>query len=199
MNMVKIILDSANGLSYDAAPEVKAHLDRQIAEVARLQAALDTANREKGTAIAEKDTLTVQLQAEKDAHAATKTGFATTLQDAVKDRLHLKVVAKAVLDEEEFKKFDTMENDAVRKAVVIKKLPGLKLDGKDAAYIKTSFDTLIAGMTDLEQEDESDPTFAALRVAGGDSNATNTNVDKAYDAYTAARKGIHKKKDKSAE
>jgi hypothetical protein len=55
-------------------------------------------------------------------------------------RMKLIDVAKRVLSAEEQKKFDSMSDLDIKRAVVLAKVPGLSLDGKSDTYLEVRFD-----------------------------------------------------------
>lgn len=130
--MQKIRLDS--GLEYEAAAEVVVAFQALKQDAADKQAKLDEAATTISTLTAERDTLKSDAaefeeklkQARKDA------------EQKIKSRTDLE--AKA---EKHGVKCDGLDDIEVKKAVIAKLKPAMKLDGKDDTYINVAFDMAV--------------------------------------------------------
>ncbi|RYM52025.1 DUF2213 domain-containing protein [Serratia proteamaculans] len=130
--MQKIRLDS--GLEYDAAPEVVVSYQALKQDAADKQTKLDEAQKTISTVTAERDTL-----------KADAAGFEDKLKKAREDAA-VTIKARAELEAKADKhgiKCDGLDDIAVKKAVVAKLKPAMKLDGKDDTYVNVAFDMAI--------------------------------------------------------
>lgn len=130
--MQKLRLD--NGLEYDASPEVV------VAFNALKQDAEDANNK-----LSEAQTTISTITAERDTLKADAAEFENKLkqdrEDAEKTiKARTELEAKA---EKHGIKCDGLDDIAVKKAVVAKLKPSIKLDGKDDTYINVAFDMAI--------------------------------------------------------
>lgn len=125
--MEKIKLDS--GLEYDAAPEVKLAFDAMKEKADADKKAFDELQAKYDVAAAEVEKLKADaVEAEK----AFKADFA----EAVKTAIELREIAK----EKGVENADGMSNDEIKRAVIAKAYPDMKLDGKSADYVEALFD-----------------------------------------------------------
>lgn len=147
---VKII--AANGIAYDALPEV-------AAEVKRLQDALAKATADAATAAATASALLDSTKAALQTTADTATAKADSLQekvtaleaeakkipqlvaDGIKARIGLVQIAAKTLDEAALEKIDGMTDLDIKKAVILAREPKANLDGKSEAYLDARFDS----------------------------------------------------------
>lgn len=125
--MEKIKLDS--GLEYDAAPEVKLAFDEMKAKAEADKKAYDELQAKFDVASAEVEKLKADAVKAEEAYRAD---FA----EAVKTALELREIAK----EKGVENADGMSNDEIKRAVIAKVYPDVKLDGKSADYIEAIFD-----------------------------------------------------------
>lgn len=125
--MEKIKLDS--GLEYDAAPEVKLAFDEMKAKAEADKKAFDELQAKFDVASAEVEKLKADAVKAEEAY---KADFA----EAVKTALELREIAK----EKGVENADGMSNDEIKRAVIAKVYPDVKLDGKSADYIEAIFD-----------------------------------------------------------
>lgn len=125
--MEKIKLDS--GLEYDAAPEVKLAFDSMKEKAEADKKAFDELQAKYDVASAEVEKLKADAVKAEEAY---KADFA----EAVKTALELREIAK----EKGVENADGMSNDEIKKAVIAKVYPDVKLDGKSADYIEAIFD-----------------------------------------------------------
>lgn len=126
-SMEKIKLDS--GLEYDAAPEVKLAFDSMKAKAEADKKAFDELQAKYDVASAEVEKLKADAVKAEEAY---KADFA----EAVKTALELREIAK----EKGVENADGMSNDEIKRAVIAKVYPEVKLDGKSADYIEAIFD-----------------------------------------------------------
>lgn len=130
--MQKLRLD--NGLEYDASPEV-------VVAFNALKQDAEDAN----TKLSEAQTTISTITAERDTLKADAAEFENKLKQARKDaektiKARTELEAKA---EKHGIKCDGLDDIAVKKAVVAKLKPSIKLDGKDDTYINVAFDMAI--------------------------------------------------------
>lgn len=125
--MEKIKLDS--GLEYEAAPEVKLAFDEMKAKAEADKKAFDELQAKFDVASAEVEKLKADAVKAEEAY---KADFA----EAVKTALELREIAK----EKGVENADGMSNDEIKRAVIAKVYPDVKLDGKSADYIEAIFD-----------------------------------------------------------
>ncbi|MGL5965617.1 MAG: DUF2213 domain-containing protein [Kluyvera sp.] len=130
--MQKLRLD--NGLEYDASPEV-------VVAFNALKQDAEDAN----TKLSEAQTTISTIAAERDTLKADAAEFENKLKQAREDaekaiKARTELEAKA---EKHGIKCDGLDDIAVKKAVVAKLKPSIKLDGKDDTYINVAFDMAI--------------------------------------------------------
>jgi hypothetical protein len=148
---------------------VEFEVSEQVAQaVAKLQAKTDEALTELGKT---EKSLREQLAAEKgradalDAKvkevekARADAADPKRVAEAVKVRVALLTQARKVLDAKEAEKLDEQDELGIRKAVVAKRFPGMKLDGQEEAYVRAAYDSAII--------DAGEQGVAAARTAGG--------------------------------
>lgn len=126
-SMEKIKLDS--GLEYDAAPEVKLAFDSMKEKAEADKKAFDELQAKYDVASAEVEKLKADAVKAEEAY---KADFA----EAVKTALELREIAK----EKGVENADGMSNDEIKRAVIAKVYPEVKLDGKSADYVEAVFD-----------------------------------------------------------
>lgn len=141
MNLEKVIID---GITYDAAPEVKnalakakQKLDELEPKVTSLSAQVETVKNDLDKTTAEKDALKEKLDAleAKDNSAE--------IAAAVKARVQLVDSAKPILAKEKLAKLDDMSDLEIKKEVVLAVSPKAKLDGQSDVYIQARFDAAL--------------------------------------------------------
>lgn len=163
MTMVKVRLD---GVDYDAS-ESAAQAFAKALDAAKAQAAKDAARAD--SAEADKQKAQEALQVASDPKR---------IADAVAGRLALERVAgKAQV------KADGLSDDEIKKQVIVKVRPTVKLDGKDAAYISAAFDL---ACEQVEADAAKNPALAAVRAAA--HGATTSHADGTEVSADAARK-----------
>ncbi|MCK4521413.1 MAG: DUF2213 domain-containing protein [Nanoarchaeota archaeon] len=140
-NMPKINID---GIEYDCPQEVINSHGKQAAKIVELDAAAVTQKTELDTLQAKNDEQTTKITELEKATADE------AIQKAVKARVALIDGAKKVIiDEEEVKKFDSLTNADIKKAVIIKKHTdkegkvNIDLEGKSDDYINARFDAIV--------------------------------------------------------
>lgn len=176
-----------DGIDYEAAPEVANALDKANsradaaeAKLAETEKALETANADKSTLEAERDTFKEKAEAKNDAEE---------IQAAVKSRIALERVATKALDQEEAKDIANLDDGEIKLKVIAAKFPEANLDGKDEAYIQARFDIacemIEAGHTAADQK-------AQIGEKRGDSKTTA--LDEKQNEGMDALKNMHKAK-----
>ncbi|UCS15214.1 DUF2213 domain-containing protein [Hafnia paralvei] len=175
--MQKIRLDS--GLEYDAAPEVVVAYQALKQDAADKQTKLDEANTTISTITAERDTL-----------KADAAEFETKLKQAREDAA-VTIKARAELEAKAEKhgiKCDGLDDISVKKAVVAKLKPSIKLDGKDDTYINVAFDMAI----------ESAPMEQQRKIVNQDKAETRDDASELKGSAAARQKyldRLHGKKE----
>lgn len=189
--LVKVTLPT--GHAYDAAPEVGTEYRRLTEELATTKQAMATADSAAKAAAAEAKRLSdaeiEKLKGERDAiQGKLDTALAdlkkvpAQIKDSVRARINLEAAAAKVLDEADVAKLDGMDDDQIRKAVIMAKQPDAKLDGKSAEYILARFDSLIENL----DEEDGDTAMAETRAAVAprqDSQPAKDSADGARKAY----------------
>lgn len=140
--MKKIRID---GVEYEVSEQVaqafeKLEADRK-ARFDSEKTALDAAKAEKSKADARADTAEAKvkdLQTNLDAAIDPK-----AIAAKVSARVELETKARGLLGDEA--KLDGMDDDAIKRAVLAKVSPDVKIDGKDAIYVSAAFDFATAG------------------------------------------------------
>ncbi len=171
---MKIRID---GVEYEVTDQVaqaieklgKAHADALSAAeakhkgaAARLDAAEKVVSAEKARADLAED------KAKKAEAARVDAADPKKVAEAVKARVAIETKAREVLGAEA--KLDELDELAVKRAVLAKLTPDVKLDGKDAAYVGAAYDIAIAGAGSAG--------LAALRGAGGSgAHADSDTID----------------------
>ncbi|EHM40195.1 DUF2213 domain-containing protein [Hafnia alvei] len=175
--MQKIRLDS--GLEYDAAPEVVVAYLALKQDAADKQTKLDEANTTISTITAERDTL-----------KADAAEFETKLKQAREDAA-VTIKARTELEAKAEKhgiKCDGLDDISVKKAVVAKLKPSIKLDGKDDTYINVAFDMAI----------ESAPMEQQRKIVNQDKAETRDDASELKGSAAARQKyldRLHGKKE----
>lgn len=134
-NMGKLVLDSCE---YEAPQEVinaykKLHTDSE-----GLKSQVTSLTKDQDSLKGENAALKSKVD------AFEKRDIGKEVQDAVKNRRALETSATVVLTKEVVAKFDSMSDAEIRKAVIIAKMPDLKLDGQSDSFIDGCFNTVIA-------------------------------------------------------
>ena len=162
--MVKVKIDS---IEYDAAPEVANALTKSDSKVSEV--------------VKENETLQGKcdaLQAKVD--ELEKRDIAKEVNDAVQARLELERIASVVLDSVD----QNLDNKALKVAIISKKLPAVKLDGKSEEYVQAILDSVVLTLS----KEENDGLAAQRKL-------TSTKVDGSEncDAAETSRKNMLKR------
>lgn len=168
VSVAKITL---NGVDFEAsealASAVQTALDKANSTIDSLKKSKDemgekmkASKEEKEKKDAKIDALETELKEAKEAKLDSK-----QIHELVKHRQALVNVAEKVLDKDT--KLDEMDDAEIKKAVVAKKCPELKLDEKSEVYVEARFDhiceTLETEKTDSKDEEKTDPVKEALK------------------------------------
>lgn len=172
-NMKKISLDGTTFI--DVADEVAAHIAKQAKDAADAKTAADAA-----------------LQAEKDAHGATK-DLLQAEKDALPAKIKAAVAERSALDTAiakfvpEAKRAALKDAAAIdcKKAVISAWNPALTLDGKSEAAIDTLFE---AAVTDGKPAE--DAAAAARAAAGGQGGSGSGHQENDADLLAEQRKAL---------
>ncbi len=180
----------SNGLEYDAAPEVAVEMDSLRAEFA---AANEKAKADSATWAQEKAAMQTKVDTA-EATAATEKqkavdlqkkvdSFPTTIAEGVKARAKLEADARPVLGNIDF---GTKTDSDIRREVILKKAPSLKLDGKSDESISTIFETVMAtASTDADDKNRQ----STAKNFNSDSGEERKDADKVLeDAETNFKK-----------
>lgn len=160
--MKKVNID---GIEYDASPEVANRLAKVSEELTTTKTNLDTLT-------AERDTLKDKVEKLEAIDMDAK------VSEAVKARLELERVATPHLDEESVKAIDSMKEDAIMRAVILKAFPKADEQLKDAseAYIKARFDSAVEVLA--EKSGDKSNTDSAMADTRKKANGHNDEDDK---------------------
>lgn len=181
-NMVKVTLagkefDASEELAKAIAESEKAHADA----VAKMGDSAKEADALKGKADALTDELKLK-SAELEKSKAEKLDVAA-MKKVVGARLELEKFAKDALKDDAAKMdFDKLSDIEVKKAVVAKAYPSVKLDDKQDAYIECRYDILVEGGIP-----KADPVAEALRRKAAEAGSTEV-----FDAVAAREKAMER-------
>jgi hypothetical protein len=134
----KIKMD--NGIEYEVPAEVKVAYDAMVEKA-------DATKKDLDAMTAKFDSATAEIEKLKADAEKAEADFKAKFDEAVKTTIELRSIAQ----KHGIEKADEMSNDEIKKAVVAKVHPKLKLDGKSAEYIAVAFD--LAKDTDVQHED----------------------------------------------
>ena len=137
-NMSKIKLD--NGIEYDVPAEVEVAI-KGMTEKA------DASKKEFDALQAKFDSASAEIEKLKQDAEKAEADFKAKFDSAVKETIELRMIA----GKHGIEKADEMTNDEIKRAVVSKVHPNLKLDGKSAEYIEVAFD--LAKDTEVQHQD----------------------------------------------
>lgn len=118
----------------DAADKLKADKDAADAKATEQATRADKAEARADGLKAELDKSKADLAAKSDAADPAK------IRAAAKELARIEGVARRVLDKDTVAKLDTMDEKAIKVAVIKAERPSVNLDGKSEAYIDASFD-----------------------------------------------------------
>lgn len=172
-----------NGVTFEVSKQV-AQAFR--AEQKRADEALQAEKVRADTAIADVTKLTARADAA-DATIKQLREDNTPEKQAEKIKARVDLVTKATEIMGSDFKCDALDDDAIKRAVITKAQPSIKLDGKDSVYVNASFDTVIAlraSGTSTTNNDAAAASAAGVRKAVADA----TNNDGADDDADAAYK-----------
>lgn len=224
--MKKIRID---GVEYEAGSEQAQAA--QIAYQAKLDAEQKTraeADAKRADADAKRDAeikalkdLAEKNQARADAADEAAKKAAKELKDApakvtaeLKARMSLEASAKKVLGAKAAAKFDSLDDKAIKLAVLKQTNPDLKLDGKSDAYVDARFDHAIElydeeegedeggedgvtaarrVVTDTEDGDDSEPGDPTEEMSEDEANARHTDSQTAHEAMAWRHRNEWKK------
>jgi len=167
---------SLDGIEYEAAPEVLLRLDKMEKELVASEEALATVTAEVETVKADRDTIQTKLD---EANARDIIGEAKAIAAA---RTKLEREASPYLTPEQLTKLDSMTDQEVRNAVILKAFPKAEAQLKDASdiYLTARYDSAVEILAEIPSD-----AFASQRKAvnGGVRTDKRDEVDQA-----AARK-----------
>ena len=136
VNMGKITLDNCE---YENVPQ------QVINAYNKLQTDSESIKSQVASLTKDQDSLKGENAALKSkVDAFEKRDVGKEIQDAVKNRRALETSATVVLAKEVVAKFDSMSDAEIRKAVIVAKIPDLKLDGQSDSFLDGCFNTVIA-------------------------------------------------------
>jgi hypothetical protein len=141
--MEKVILGGKEiEVSKEAAAVIRAHFDAQQAETVKVQAEVAAekarADAAEGTAAGLK---TEVAKAQADLKARTD-AEPENVRKAARELARVEGVARRVLDKDTVAKLDSMDEQAIKVAVIKADDADLNLDGKSADYVNACFDTI---------------------------------------------------------
>lgn len=165
--MAKIKIDA---VEYDVADGLAGVVTAKMDTLTAVQKEMDSMKGRIDALESENKALKVDLEKEKAARLDR-----SAMMKVARERFELETLAKKVLGEDQ--KLDAMEDVEIKKAIILKKDPEAKLDGKSAEYVDGRFDTLRGS---LEKADASDGVKDALRdQAKGDSGKDEVSAEAA--------------------
>jgi hypothetical protein len=175
---VKIKID---GVEYEvseqaaqAVGKLQAKTDQALGEFGKSEKTLrEQVAAEKGRA----DALDAKLKEAEKARADA--ADPKHVAEAVKARVALLAQARKVLDAKEAEKLDEQDDLGIRKVVLAKLAPSVKLDGQEEPYIRAAYDVAIATAGEAG--------VAAARAAGGPP-PTRTDGEQRIDAAESRKK-----------
>lgn len=210
--MEKITL---GGVDYDCTPEMKAAIMAAVAEAGKAKVddkggdtsnavtsgnpppPADPAMQAKNDALqARLDAATAEVSRLKGSSAAAAAAAANDakVREAVKTRMRLELVAQRILSKEELTKLDSMDDKAIKAAVVKAERKGINLDGKSDAYIDASFDLIAEGLAASGK----DPGVAGARHDRADDDAKATSDDARKRAMERTMERSHRRAGEAA-
>lgn len=155
--MTKITLD---GLDFEIQEQtgkaVVRALEKKDEEAASLKADLDAVKEELATVKAKADEATEALEAEKKAHADSKSP--EQVAALVKARVALEKQAEGILTSDEELKLDELSSQEIQKRIVVAVFPEAeaKLDECEAAYLQARFDSALEAHAKAQKEKKED-------------------------------------------
>lgn len=157
---------SINNLDYQCAPEVKVHIDNLNNEKNDLKTNLDKAKADLDSAndkIKKLEGVNVDEEVKK----------------GVKARVSLERDAYPHLDEEDQKKLDSMDDKAIKTAVILKAFPNAKEQLTDAsdAYIDARYDSALDILKKEKEKSDSNMSNQRRDSRQDDGNYNNNNND----------------------
>jgi len=171
--MVKFRIDKDE---FDADPQVVLYATKLENSLKETKTNLDGITSENSALKAERDTLKARLD------TAEKRDVAKEISDAVKSRRSLENQAGAFLGKDV--NLDSMDDSAIRKAVVEKAFPTLKekLVNCDASYLNVSYDNATALLTN-EKSGGASVQRQSVMGNGTRNDSETVDVEKARAAY----------------
>lgn len=173
-----------DGVEFEVSDQVAQALEK---ERAAQSVKMDAAEKSAQSAQASASTLQAKLDAAGEELKGVKQALAEAPAKALaaaRARADLEQSARTVLGAEA--KFDGKSDEEIKRAVLAKTNPDLKLDGRDAAYVQARFDIA------LETRAAQNPGLDALRVAAVAAESTTTQRQ---DAESARAKMIAENRD----
>lgn len=162
--MIKIKVD---GVDCEVSETVAALIGREQAKASETVKALEAARKEVETQKARADVAEAAKatadKARNDAESPAK------IEALVSERVALIATAGKILGQDF--KADGKTPDAIKREVLAKTSPGLKLDGKSADYVAAAFETVTATLA------ERNPAEQARTVAGAETKTTKDDAD----------------------
>jgi hypothetical protein len=171
--MVKIKLD---GIEYEASEGLAQAIRKQEKDAEAVKAKLDEAEKlnDKVSELEGKiDTMEGELKKKDEEIENVKKDMPTREQmiAVARERADLEDFAKKHLDEDA--KLDEMDDLEVKKAVISKLNPDLKLDDKDESYVNGSFEVLKS--THVDKNDKADHLKKNIGDGAGKTNVVDAN------------------------
>lgn len=156
MELKKITLD---GVEYQAEAEVLKTLNTEKARADTLATELSTIKTDKSKIEAERDTFKAQSEkVSKELETLKKsTVDSTKVNELVKEKIDILDIASKIKVEVK----DGMNNEDIKKAIIVAKFPGTDLTGKDSAYIQGRYDSVVV-LIKAETETKADASVRFL-------------------------------------
>lgn len=169
----RMIKFSIDGIDYDASPEVVNHAKRESKRADDAEATVKSLTEKLSKETARADSAEESLKIAKE-----KTN-ADAIQKAVTERIALVNLASPHLDENTVKSIHTLDEKAIKSAVILAHFPEAKLDGKDDVYIAGRFDAAIEMDTKNIQQNADEANADAKQrqqMNNQQNNDANSNV-----------------------
>ena len=166
-----------DGIDYEAAQEVINFIGKLNTKVDEQSGKIDQSAADLKTVTDERDEL------KKKVDEFEKTDNSKAINDGVTARLAVLKVAEKVLDEDDLKDVEKIDNAELRKKVILKKSPDAKLDEKSEDYINARFDAIAEDVAKDDGEEHDDDAIGRQR-----QKSTPKNDGKNGDVVADARK-----------
>lgn len=168
-----------DGIEYEAAPEVVNHISKLEAKIDESEKAINESKKNADKLQAELDTTKGKLD------KLEKRDFDGDVKKAVQSRLSLVNDCIDHLDDETKKKVDSMLDVDIKKAVILKQFPEMKLDEKSDDYINAAFDSALVELNKSSDHKKDDAISRQRSKVNGENHKDNDNGERTQDQARA--------------